>query len=47
VIRFARTGDPGWQAYDPATRATMIFDQVCAVAYDPRPQQRMTWKAIR
>ena len=46
-IHFARTGDPGWQAYEPATRATMIFDQACAVAYDPRPQQRMTWEAIR
>src|SRR3546814_16349392 len=25
-VRFARTGDPGWPAYDLARRQTMIFD---------------------
>ena len=46
-IHFARTGNPGWRARTPATRATMIFDRACAVAYDPRPEQRMTWEGIR
>ena len=46
-IHFARTGNPGWPAYEPATRATMIFDRACEVAHDPRPEQRMTWEGIR
>ena len=40
-IRFARLGDPNhgglphWPAFTAATRATMIFDNACAVANDP------------
>ena len=40
-IRFARTGDPNhsglpqWPAFAAATRATMVFDNTCAVADDP------------
>lgn len=45
-IRFARTGDPNhpglpkWPAWDPKGRATMIFDDVCAVKSDPDRAER-------
>jgi para-nitrobenzyl esterase len=28
-VAFARTGDPGWPAYEPGNRASMRFDTVC------------------
>lgn len=45
-IRFARSGDPNhpglpkWPAWDPNGRATMIFDDVCAVQSDPDRAER-------
>lgn len=39
-IRFARSGDPGWPAYDLATRQTMIFDSESRVESDPRRWER-------
>ena len=39
-IRFARTGDPGWPAYDPQRRATMVFDAAPKVVDDPRAVER-------
>jgi len=44
---FARSGRPGWDAYAPATRATMTFAETSAVSHDPRPQQRTAWDGIR
>ncbi len=38
--RFARTGDPGWTAYDLETRATMIFDTESRVENNPRRWER-------
>jgi para-nitrobenzyl esterase len=34
-LAFARTGDPGWPAYDATTRATQVFDLESAVVNDP------------
>jgi para-nitrobenzyl esterase len=34
-LAFARTGDPGWKAYDAKSRATMIFDLESKVVEDP------------
>ena len=34
-LRFAKTGDPGWPAYDGAKRATMIFNVESRVVQDP------------
>jgi para-nitrobenzyl esterase len=39
-LAFARTGDPGWPAYDPATRATKLFDLESRVVNDPLPEVR-------
>jgi para-nitrobenzyl esterase len=44
---FARSGQPGWPAYDVATRATMTFDVESTVIHDPRPEQRVLWDGIR
>jgi para-nitrobenzyl esterase len=34
-LAFARTGDPGWPAYDAATRKTKLFDLTSTVVSDP------------
>ena len=39
-VRFARTGDPGWPAYDLGKRQTMIFDTESRVESDPRQWER-------
>jgi para-nitrobenzyl esterase len=38
--RFARTGDPGWPAYDLDSRQTMVFDTASRVERDPRAWER-------
>ncbi|MEU8953554.1 carboxylesterase family protein [Streptomyces sp. NPDC048518] len=42
-IRFARTGDPGWPAYDTRTRSTMVIDREWEVCEDPREPLRRAW----
>ena len=42
-IRFARTGDPGWPAYDVDRRATQRFDTTLEVLDDPMRIQRELW----
>lgn len=39
-VRFAKTGNPGWDAYDLKSRQTMIFDQNSRVENDPRKWER-------
>ena len=39
-VRFARTGNPGWPAYDLTTRRTMVFDTVFRVEGNPRARER-------
>ena len=39
-VRFARTGDPGWPAYDLDRRATMVFDVASKVVDNPRAWER-------
>jgi para-nitrobenzyl esterase len=45
-IRFAKTGDPGWAAYKPDTRTTMVFDVASKPVNDPRRAERMLFEAI-
>jgi len=39
-VRFARSGDPGWPAYDLDSRRTMVFDVASAVVDNPRAWER-------
>jgi para-nitrobenzyl esterase len=39
-LRFARTGNPGWPAYDLRERETMVFDTRSRVVSDPRSRER-------
>jgi carboxylesterase type B len=45
--RFAKTGDPGWPAYDLADRQTMIFDTASKVVPDAAAPERQAWKGHR
>ncbi len=45
-IRFARTGDPGWPAYDVERRATQRFDASISIVHDPMPEQRAIWAEV-
>lgn len=40
LLRFARTGEPGWAPYTLPQRATMIFDNASRVENDPRGAER-------
>ncbi|WP_447040506.1 carboxylesterase/lipase family protein [Streptomyces sp. DSM 118878] len=42
-IRFAATGDPGWDPYDSERRATMRVDADWALIDDPRGRERRVW----
>jgi para-nitrobenzyl esterase len=48
-IAFARTGDPDhgglphWPRYDAERRATMVFDETCAVVADPAGTELALW----
>lgn len=43
-VRFARTGDPGWDAYDGRRRATMRIDAEWVQVDDPRSRERRAWR---
>ncbi|MEU8137682.1 carboxylesterase/lipase family protein [Streptodolium elevatio] len=42
-VAFARDGDPGWPAYDTATRPVRVFDTETRLDHDPRPDERALW----
>jgi para-nitrobenzyl esterase len=46
-VEFARSGRPGWAAYDLDTRATMTFDLDSTLIHDPRADQRLLWEGVR
>ena len=45
-LAFARTGDPGWPAYDPSTRQTMLLGRTCEVEADPMAAERIAWDGL-
>jgi para-nitrobenzyl esterase len=45
-IAFARTGDPGWPAYDLDHRATKRFDTSTEILDDPQGDERALWDAV-
>jgi para-nitrobenzyl esterase len=46
LLAYARTGDPNtpslphWPRYELPARATMLFDNTCTIANDPRGDER-------
>ncbi len=46
-IAFARTGNPGWPAYDTIRRPTMVFDLQSRVENDPFGAERKIWEDKR
>ncbi|MGW2480403.1 carboxylesterase/lipase family protein [Streptomyces sp. NPDC001571] len=46
-VAFAKTGEPGWAAYDRDTRTTQVFDTVPGVENDPRAEERALWEGVR
>jgi para-nitrobenzyl esterase len=46
-IAFARTGNPGWPAYDTTRRPTMVFDLESRVENDPFGAERKIWEDKR
>jgi para-nitrobenzyl esterase len=45
-LSFARTGDPGWPAYDLTTRPTMLLGETCEVVHDPMSAERLAWTGL-
>ncbi|MFF7903526.1 carboxylesterase/lipase family protein [Streptomyces sp. NPDC007920] len=46
-LSFAKTGDPGWPAYDTTTRTTMVFAEAPTCEDDPRGRERLLWDGVR
>jgi para-nitrobenzyl esterase len=46
LIRFARTGNPGWAPYTLPNRETMIFDTTSRVENDPRGAERQLFARV-
>jgi para-nitrobenzyl esterase len=45
-LAFARSGNPGWPAYDTKTRATMMFDVESKVVNDPNHDDRLLFAKL-
>lgn len=43
-LAFARSGSPGWPAYDTTARPTMVFDLKSRVENDPFGAERRAWE---
>ncbi|MFJ2306617.1 carboxylesterase/lipase family protein [Streptomyces sp. NPDC087787] len=46
-LSFAKTGNPGWPAYDTTSRTTMVFANAPVCEDDPRGQERLLWDGVR
>ncbi|MEU6625980.1 carboxylesterase/lipase family protein [Streptomyces litmocidini] len=48
-VAFAKTGSPGWKAYDKDSRTTMTFGTTPAPTPvdDPRAEERLLWEGVR
>ncbi len=46
-VDFIRDGDPGWDRYTTADRATMVFNTESAIVKDPHGDERQLWDGIR
>ena len=46
-IAFAKTGNPGWEAYTPDKRNVMVFDTESKVVVDPRSDERQMYAGLK
>src|ERR1035437_397042 len=46
-VDFITRGDPGWAAYNPASRTTALLAERCEAADDPAGDERACWDGIR
>ena len=46
-IAFAKSGNPGWPAYNTTDRPTMVFDVKSSVENDPFGTERRIWEEKR
>ena len=46
-VNFITGGDPGWPAYDTASRTTGLLAGTITVADDPSAGERACWDGIR
>jgi len=46
-VAFITAGDPGWPAYDTATRTSALFSGTITPTADPAAAERALWSAIR
>jgi len=46
-VEYATTGDPGWPAYEPSVRATMVFDTESRLVADAASVERLIWEGRR
>ena len=45
-LAFARSGDPGWPAYDLAKRATQRLGRASGIDFDPQGAERAFWDGL-
>jgi carboxylesterase type B len=45
-LAFARSGDPGWPAYDVAKRATQRLGRESGLDFDPQGAERAFWDGL-
>jgi para-nitrobenzyl esterase len=45
-VAFAASGEPGWERYDEARRATRVFGSGAGVVDDPMGAQRRLWEPV-
>jgi para-nitrobenzyl esterase len=46
-VNFITRGDPGWAAYDPASRTTALLTEHIEATGDPAGDERSRWDGIR
>ncbi|HZC62053.1 MAG TPA: carboxylesterase family protein [Streptosporangiaceae bacterium] len=46
-VNFVTSGDPGWPAYDTASRTTGLLAETLHIADDPAADERVRWDGIR
>lgn len=46
-VNFAKTGDPGWDAYTPDERKTMLIDNTWQLQTNPHANELKIWEGVR